>query len=128
MLAIDKTGTLTDGRPALAAADIGIAMGTGSDVAIETAGVTLFTGEFAGTVRACRLSRATRRSIRPNQFLAFFCSAAGIPIAPTTIDKPGAVGNLCGGFTISRHAAMRPNLPGESNGYRGHNRPQGWRQ
>jgi Cu+-exporting ATPase len=67
--------------PALAAADVGIAMGTGTDVAIESAGVTLLKGDLTGIVRARRLSRATMRNIRQNLFFAFIYNAAGVPIA-----------------------------------------------
>jgi Cu+-exporting ATPase len=67
--------------PALAEADIGIAMGTGTDVAIESAGVTLIKGDLAGIVRARRLSKATMRNIRQNLFFAFFYNAIGVPIA-----------------------------------------------
>jgi len=67
--------------PALAAADVGIAMGTGTDVAIESAGVTLLKGDLAGLVRARRLSRAVMRNIRENLFFAFVYNAAAIPIA-----------------------------------------------
>ncbi len=67
--------------PALAAADVGIAMGTGTDVAIESAGVTLLKGDLTGIVRARRLSAATMRNIRQNLFFAFIYNAAGIPIA-----------------------------------------------
>ena len=67
--------------PALAAADVGIAMGTGTDVAIESAGVTLLKGDLSGIVgaRACRA--ATMRNIRQNLFFAFIYNAAGVPIA-----------------------------------------------
>jgi len=67
--------------PALAAADVGIAMGTGTDVAIESAGVTLVKGDLNGIVRARRLSHATMRNIRQNLFLAFVYNAIGVPVA-----------------------------------------------
>ena len=67
--------------PALAAADVGIAMGTGTDVAIESAGVTLLKGDLTGIVRARRLSQATMRNIRQNLFFAFVYNALGVPIA-----------------------------------------------
>jgi Cu+-exporting ATPase len=67
--------------PALAAASVGIAMGTGTDVAIESAGITLVGGDLAGLVRARRLSRATMRNIRQNLFLAFVYNAVGVPVA-----------------------------------------------
>jgi Cu+-exporting ATPase len=67
--------------PALAAADVGIAMGTGTDVAIESAGITLVKGELAGILRARRLSRATMANIRQNLWFAFVYNAAGVPIA-----------------------------------------------
>ncbi|MBV8538779.1 MAG: heavy metal translocating P-type ATPase [Alphaproteobacteria bacterium] len=67
--------------PALAAADVGIAMGTGTDVAIASAGVILVKGDLAGIVRVRRLSAATMRNIRQNLFFAFVYNAAGVPIA-----------------------------------------------
>ena len=67
--------------PALAAADVGVAMGTGTDVAMESAAVTLVKGDLGGIVRARRLSRAVMRNIRQNLFFSFVFNAAGVPIA-----------------------------------------------
>ena len=67
--------------PALAAADVGVAMGTGTDVAIESAGVTLLKGDLQGLVKARELSRATMNNIRQNLFFAFVYNAAGVPVA-----------------------------------------------
>ncbi len=67
--------------PALAAADVGIAMGSGTDIAIESAGVTLVRGDLAGILRARRLSRATLGNIRQNLFFAFVYNALGVPLA-----------------------------------------------
>lgn len=67
--------------PALAAADVGIAMGTGTDVAMESAAITLVRGDLHGIVRARRLSRCVMRNIRQNLFFAFVFNAAGVPIA-----------------------------------------------
>src|SRR5207253_11319603 len=67
--------------PGLAAADVGIAMGTGTDVAMESAGVTLLKGDLTGILRARRLSAATMRNIRQNLFFAFIYNAVGVPVA-----------------------------------------------
>jgi len=67
--------------PALAAADVGIAMGTGTDVAMESAAVTLVKGDLRGIVRARRLSRLTMRNIRQNLFFAFVYNGIGVPVA-----------------------------------------------
>jgi P-type Cu+ transporter len=67
--------------PALAQAHVGIAMGTGTDVAMESAGVTLVKGDLRGIVRARRLSQATMRNIRQNLFFAFIYNALGVPVA-----------------------------------------------
>jgi Cu+-exporting ATPase len=67
--------------PALAQADVGIAMSTGADVAIESAGITLVKGDLNGIVRACKLSQAMMRNIRQNLFFALVYNAAGVPIA-----------------------------------------------
>ena len=67
--------------PALAQAQVGIAMGTGTDVAMESASVTLVKGDLRGIVRARRLSQSTMRNIRQNLFFAFIYNALGVPIA-----------------------------------------------
>lgn len=67
--------------PALAAADVGIAMGGGTDVAIESAGITLIGGDLDGIVRACHISNATMRTIRQNLLFALVYNTAGIPLA-----------------------------------------------
>jgi Cu+-exporting ATPase len=82
--------------PALAAADVGIAMGTGTDVAIESAGVTLVKGDLRGIVKSIKLSRLTMRNIRQNLFFALIYNALGVPIAAGIL------------YPISKHLLLNP--------------------
>ena len=126
--------------PALARADVGIAMGTGTDVALESAGVTLLGGDLGGLLRARRLSRATIANIKQNLFFAFLYNALGVPIAAGALYPllrlqltPGARGGGDGALVgLGRRqrapAARRARLKRVSRGLVGDGeRPTRWR-